>query len=213
MVNNTGQRGEDLLTMYKAILYDFPLAGTKWGFGIGQEKEVAEAVWTGYDAWVRLANASIDNLYRNPFFGDLMVRSLDRGLRWQRLNQAAASALFAVLWPTVGLPTAASVEALHEEIAALDTRVKAQDAIVQTVREEARALQALREEFRFLLAALLTQDVRDQDHTGLAGQRAPAAGSKNGKETGNGNAPDMMYKNLTDGSIAKDRRKSDAVTH
>lgn len=213
MVNNTGQRGEDLLTMYKAILYDFPLAGTKWGFGMRQENKVAETLWKGYDAWVRLANASIDDLYRNPFFSDLMVSSLDRGLRWQRLNQAATSALFAALWPTVGLPTAASVEALHEEIVALDARVKAQDAIVQTLREEARALQALREEFRFLLAALLTQDAGDQDHTGLVGQRAPAAGPRNGKEVGNGNAPDMMYKKLTAGSIAKDRRKSDAVTH
>jgi hypothetical protein len=213
MLEITGQRGKDFLTLYKATLFDFPLAGTKWGLGIGQEKEVAEAMWKGYDAWVRLATASIDDLYRNSLSGDLMARSLDRGLHWRRLNQAAAGAFFAALWPAVGLPTAAAVQALQEEIAALDARMKVQDAIAQTLREETRALQALREEFRFLIAALLTQSTEDQARIALAGQRAHTPAQKNGKEAGNGNAQDMMYKKLTAGSMAKDRRKSDAVTH
>jgi hypothetical protein len=213
MIDKTVQRGEDLLTMYKATLFDFPLARTKSGLGMGKEKEVTEAVWKGYDAWVRLANASIDDLYRNSLFGDLMGRSLDRGLRWQRLNQAAAGAFFAALWPAVGLPTAAAVQALHEEISALNARVKAQDAIAQTLHEEFRALQALREEFRFLIAALLTQSTEDQARAALSGQRATLPLQRNGKGASNGDSQDVMYKKLTSGSMAKDRRKSDAVTH
>jgi len=105
------------------------------------------------------------------------------------------------------------VQALHEEIFALDARVKAQDAIAQTIREEVRALQSLREEFRFLIAALLTQNTEDQARTALAGQRATLPVQRNGKGADNGDSQDMMYKKLTNGSLAKERRKSDAVTH
>ena len=71
MTDKTAQRGKDLLTMYKAALFDFPLVGATWGLGMGQEKKVFEATWKGYDAWVRLASASIDDLYRSPLFGDV----------------------------------------------------------------------------------------------------------------------------------------------
>jgi hypothetical protein len=148
MADKTVQKGEDLLTMYKATLFDFPLAGTTWGFGVGQEKTVAETAWKGYDAWVRLASASIDDLYRTPLFGDVLGRALDRWMRWQRLNQGVVGTFIAALWPTVGLPTAAAVQALHEELSSLDIRLQAQDATAQTLRGELRALQTLREELR-----------------------------------------------------------------
>src|SRR5262245_7892484 len=72
----------DVMTMYKAAFFELPVAGAKWGSGIGKEQEVAEAVWKGYDAWVRLTTTSIDELYKNSLFGEIVARSLDGGVRW-----------------------------------------------------------------------------------------------------------------------------------
>jgi hypothetical protein len=153
MADKTTQRAKYLLTMYKAALFDFPLAGATWGLVMGQEKKIVEATWKGYDAWVRLASTSIDDLYSSPLFGEVLARSLDRWLRWQRLNQVTVGTFFAALWPAVGLPTAEAVQALHEEISSLDIRLQAQDATTQTLRGDLRALQTLREEFRAALPA------------------------------------------------------------
>lgn len=211
MADKTAQRGEDLLTMYKATLFDFPLAGVTWGLGVGQEKKIAETVWKGYDAWVRLASTSIDDLYRNPLFGDLLARALDRGVRWQRLNQVAVGTFFAALWPAVGLPTAAAVQALHEEFYALDLRLKAQDETAQTLRGELRALQTLREELRFLTTEFLTQG--KEVHTELEERQAILPAHSNGNGVGTYPARAGLHKKLANGHMAKERRKSDAVTH
>ena len=211
MADKTAQRGEDLLTMYKATLLDFPIAGARWGLGIGQEKKVVETVWKGYDAWVRLASTSIDDLYRNPLFGDWLTRSLDRWVRWQRLNQVAVGTFFAALWPAVGLPTAAAVQALHEELYSLDLRLKAQNATAQTLRGELRALQTLREELRFLMAELLTQ--RQELRAEREERRAALPVQSNGNGAGTYTARAGLHKKLANGHGAKERRESDVVTH
>ena len=59
---------EDLATVYKTLFLDLPLAGAKWGMGIGAEKETTETAWKAYDASVRLATSAIDTLYRSPLF-------------------------------------------------------------------------------------------------------------------------------------------------
>lgn len=128
MAEKTPQGVEDLLTVYKTLLLDLPLAGAKWGLGMGKEKELTEAAWKGYDAWVRLTRTSVDGLYRNPLFGDLLARSLEGILRWQRLSTALAGAFFAGLWQAVGLPKAAEVQALQ--------------AVVQALREDLHSLSA-----------------------------------------------------------------------
>lgn len=130
----------DLMTMYKATFFELPLAGTQWVWGVGKEQEAAEAAWKGYDAWVRLASTAIDELYRNSLFGEIAARALDRSLRWQRLSNVLADAFFGGLWPAVGLPTAAAVQALHGEVQVLTTRLKAQDAQIQALRTELRVL-------------------------------------------------------------------------
>jgi len=37
----------DFMAAYKAFIFDLPLAGTRWGLGLGGEKKTTEAVWTG----------------------------------------------------------------------------------------------------------------------------------------------------------------------
>jgi len=130
----------DVMTMYKAAFLELPVAGAKWGSGIGKEQEVAEAVWKGYDAWVRLTTTSIDELYTNSLFGEIVARSLDGGLRWQRLSQAWAGAFFAGLWPAMGLPTAAAVQALYAEVQFLAARLTAQDTQIGALHEEVRSV-------------------------------------------------------------------------
>ncbi|MEW6297782.1 MAG: hypothetical protein AB1671_08600 [Thermodesulfobacteriota bacterium] len=117
---------EDLVTVYKTLFFDLPMAGAKWGLGIGTEKEATEAAWKGYDAAVRLSAATVDNFYRAPLFGEVMARSLDGLLRWQRLTNAAAGVVFPALWQAVGLPTAAETQALRAEVHALREELRAQ---------------------------------------------------------------------------------------
>lgn len=120
MGEKTIARGiEDLATMYKVLFLDLPLTSTRRGLGMGQEKESMEAMWQGYDAWVRLSTTTIDDLYRIPLFGEAVARSLNAVLRWQQLSNAMVGASFAWLWPAVGLPTAATVQGLRTEIQAL----------------------------------------------------------------------------------------------
>jgi hypothetical protein len=104
---------------------------------------------------------------------------------------------FAALWPTVGLPTAAAVQALHEELSSLDIRLQAQDATAQTLRGELRALQTLREELRA---------EREERRAAL-----PVQSNENGAGTYTARAG--LHKKLANGHGAKERRESDVVTH
>ncbi len=163
----------DLMTMYNAIFFEFPIAGAKWGWGVGKEQEVAEAAWKGYDAWVRLTSTSINELYKNSLFGEIATRSLDRGLRWQRLSNVLADAFFAGLWPAVGLPTAAAMQALGEEVRSLIARLKAQDVQIQ----------ALRAEFRVLIADLPAQRKRRAPSARLDAPPKTMPAKMNGQRT------------------------------
>src|SRR2546426_2606722 len=116
MAEKTQDNVADLMTVWKATFFEVPLSEVRWAWGVGREQEVTEAAWKGYDAWVRLASASIDGMYRNSLFGEMVARSLDGVLRWQRLSQALVGAVFAGLWPALGLPAAATVQALHEDL-------------------------------------------------------------------------------------------------
>ena len=83
-----------------------------------------ETAWRSYDAYVRLASASIDSLYRSGLLGVLLSRPMEGAVRWQRLNNAVMGAFFTALWRAVDLPTAAQVNALREEIHVLAASVK-----------------------------------------------------------------------------------------
>jgi hypothetical protein len=127
------------VTVYKTLFFDLPLVGTRWGFGTGGEKELAEVAWKGYDAAVRLSTTAIDSLYRAPLFGEVMARSLDGMLRWQRLSSAVAGAFFPAWWQAVGLPTAAETQALRAEIHALREEIRSQDTGLVVKPKEQRA--------------------------------------------------------------------------
>lgn len=120
MAETAMKRGmNEFLTACTALCVDLPFAGLRMGLGMSNEKEATEAAWKGYDATVRLTSTAIDELYRNPLVGQLAASALDGMLRVQRTGTALTGAAFTGLWRAVGLPTAAEVQTLREEVRAL----------------------------------------------------------------------------------------------
>jgi hypothetical protein len=109
----------EFLTAYTALWVDLPFAGLRMGLGMSDEKEATEAAWKSYDAAVKLTTTAIDDLYRNPLVGELTASALDGMLRWQKAGNALSGAFFTGMWRAVGLPTAAEIQALREEVRAL----------------------------------------------------------------------------------------------
>ena len=110
------QSSKDLLTLYKALLIELPVAGTKTSLGVAKDNEVEETAWKAYEAWIRLVNRSTDALYQNPFFGDALGRTLPGLLRMQRLAGSVSGAVFAALRSAAGLPGASEVQAVRTEL-------------------------------------------------------------------------------------------------
>ena len=170
MAKKTTSCGGDLLTMYKTLLLDLPLAGAKWGLGRGGEKEVTEAVWRSYDAAVRVATTAIDSLYRNPLFGAVLSRFLRELLQWQQLSNALAGAFFTGLWKTAGLPTAAEVQALREEIRSLKANRQLLGKRRGALFEESIAVQAATVNLKALQETL--EALQDERPNGAATEAA-----------------------------------------
>jgi hypothetical protein len=103
--------------VYEAAL-DLSAAAARRMFA-GDEQSFTEAGWKAYDLWVRLANETANQIYANRAAGEAAGRAFETALGLRRLNDALAPAFFGSLWSALGLPTAGSVEAPHEEVMAL----------------------------------------------------------------------------------------------
>jgi len=109
---------DELTKFYEAALLELPSAAVRRLF-TGDDQGFSEAGWKAYDSWVRLANETANQLYANRAFGEVAGRAFETALGLQRLNNALAPAFFGTLWHAFGLPTASSVETLHDEAMAL----------------------------------------------------------------------------------------------
>ena len=116
-----------------------------WRWGIGNEVTVTEAAWTGYDAGVRLATATVDNLYRLPLTTTILRNAAPALLRWQYVGNAVIRAASAGVWHTVGLPTARETQALRKDLAHLaadvHTQRQEQEALIGVAIRVAQALE------------------------------------------------------------------------
>ena len=110
-------RDDDIRTMLRNLLIEAPLAAAK--LPLGDSKELGEALWKSYDAWVRLTTNSINSIYSLPVVGEVVGNSLKRMLQLQRYSNALSGAFFAGLWPSLGLPSAAEFQALRAEVQSL----------------------------------------------------------------------------------------------
>lgn len=130
MGNKQSRVVNDIATFFQAALIDLPAAAARQFLaGDAQEEKKDDAVqaagWKAYDAFVRIANESANELYANPLFGEVAARSLEFGLQAQRVTDAMTSAVFRDLLPAVGLPTARDIARLNRSVEALRDEVQA----------------------------------------------------------------------------------------
>ena len=118
------QSSKDLLTLYKSLLIELPVSGTKASLGVAKDNELEGTAWKAYEAWVRLVNRSTDGLYQNPFFGDSVGRGLHGLLQVQRLTNSVSGAVFAALRSVAGLPAASEVQAMRAELKNLRSELR-----------------------------------------------------------------------------------------
>jgi hypothetical protein len=119
----------NLVNFAEAIMIDLPIAAAKRILARTDERELNEAGWKAYDAVVQAANNATSRVYTNSTFGRAAAGAMEFAVRAQRLNVALSGALFANLWPAIGLPAAAEVEAMREEITALRSELAAARAL------------------------------------------------------------------------------------
>jgi hypothetical protein len=104
------------------------------------EAKLSEVAWKAYDSIVGLANQTTNSVYGNRQVGQVLGTSIDLMLRWQRFNTAVAGALFAAVWPAVGLPTGSEVAAVRADIRGLREELRAALAEAETNEDFAREL-------------------------------------------------------------------------
>jgi len=92
LVKETGmsQKSADLTQVYKTLAFDLPMASVRWVSGTTTDKETTLALWSGYDAGVRLATSTIDSLYRSQSLSEIVGGTVNQMLRIQQLTNAAS---------------------------------------------------------------------------------------------------------------------------
>ncbi|MGH8013336.1 MAG: hypothetical protein ACREQ4_12640 [Candidatus Binataceae bacterium] len=113
--------------LMEALVVEIPTAATKRLLNDANQKELHQAGWKAYDAWVRIANEAANQLYANPIFGAAAGRSIDAMLRWRRMFDATSSNFFGALWPSIGVPTAREMQAMRGELNALRDELRERD--------------------------------------------------------------------------------------
>jgi len=108
-----------IVDIAEALMIDLPIAVTKRVLARTDERELNEAGWKAYDTIVKVANDATSRVYTNSIFGRVAGGAMEFAVRAQRLNTALSSAIFANLWPALGLPTAADVASMREEVSAM----------------------------------------------------------------------------------------------
>lgn len=119
---------EELAKFWEAVLVELPLAAGMELIGQADENNLRDAGWKAYDAWVRVSNEATNQIYSNPAVGEVSARLTETALRTQQAGSAVASAFFGNLWPAIGLPTAAEIQALRTEVSALRDEIRLSEA-------------------------------------------------------------------------------------
>jgi hypothetical protein len=130
MENKQSQVINDIAKFFQAALIDLPSAAASQLLAGDAKKDakddaVQAAGWKAYDAFVRIANESANQLYANPLFGEMAARSLEIGLQARRVSNSLMSGLFRDLLPVIGLPSARDISRLNRSVEALRDEVQA----------------------------------------------------------------------------------------
>lgn len=127
-----------IVDIAEAIMIDLPIAATVRVLARTDERELNEAGWKAYDTIVKVANDATSRVYTNSVFGRVAGGAMEFAVRAQRLNAALSGAIFANLWPALGLPTAADVASMREEVSAMRTDVAQRAEIAVAAIEPAQ---------------------------------------------------------------------------
>jgi hypothetical protein len=116
----------DIATFVEAALVELPTAAARRLLTEEEDDQALYAAgWKAYDAFVRIANESANQLYANPAFGQMAAQALEIGLQARRASDALVSGIFRDLLPVVGLPAAKDIERLNRSVEGLRQEVRA----------------------------------------------------------------------------------------
>lgn len=115
----------------EAMLIDLPLLAIGRLFDRGFSSDLEQTGWKAYDAAVAITTELTNRLYASPRIGRASSRALEDWLNLQRLTSAASGAFFAALWPLVGLPTAAEMQLLIDQVESLREQLQASDLAME----------------------------------------------------------------------------------
>jgi hypothetical protein len=116
----------DIATFFEAALIELPTAAARRLLTDEKDDQALYAAgWKAYDAFVRIANESANQLYANPAFGQMAAQTLEIGLQARRASDALTSGIFRDLLPVVGLPAAKDIERLNRSVEGLREEVHA----------------------------------------------------------------------------------------
>jgi hypothetical protein len=137
MSNKESRVFDDIATFFQAAMVELPAAAARQMVGETPNQDEVQAIgWKAYDAFVRVANESANQLYANPMFGEAAARSLEFGLQIRRVGDALTSAFFRDLLPVIGLPDAREIARLTQSVEALREQVhELQSAHSSAVRD------------------------------------------------------------------------------
>jgi len=138
MSNKQSQMVNDIVTFFEAALIELPSAAARRL--LTDEKDdrgLYAAGWKAYDAFVRIANESANQLYANPAFGEVTARGIEAALQARHATDSMASALFREVLPVIGLPAAKDIEGLNRSIAALRGEVREMKSLQESAAQEA----------------------------------------------------------------------------
>jgi hypothetical protein len=137
MSNKQSQIVNDITAFFEAAFIELPSAAARRL--LAEEKDdqsLYAAGWKAYDAFVRIANESANQLYANPAFGEVTARSIEAALQARRASDSIASALFREVLPVLGLPSAKEIESLNRSITALREEVRAVKALQESAMQD-----------------------------------------------------------------------------
>jgi hypothetical protein len=138
----------ELSKFYRAAWFDLPAETAKRLLGADNEKELLNAGWKAYDAWISLANEVTNLLYSNRIVGQLTRRTMESTLQLGQIGSGLAWALFSNFWASVGLPTHSELVVMRDELFALREELAAYAAQLPTVAPQESADKGIEEKLR-----------------------------------------------------------------
>ena len=122
------QPKSELTTGIRALaevaIVNLPAALTLRTFKADTNNELYKAGWKAYEAATGMVTDLTNRAYANRSIARVGARMLENSLKTQRVVDAFAGAFFSALWPSLGLPMAADIEALRRDVKALREEIR-----------------------------------------------------------------------------------------